>query len=512
MTDKRFAEQAAAECCSAATTAHHGGGAGRPFWNPSSIQFMYVPSFQFSPVPGCAAYRYIASDSSENEYSFEAKSPSALLEPIWKDLRPGFVKLRVFAVGKEGEEIALVGARTFYKLAPFPADLPPAARSYRDTALRAFEYSFGQDFIRYWLTDGKPFPDYDRYVYPSKMISGVIRAMICYSSLCPEKAEDALTVARRAADWLIGVTPTDGPAAGLPPTYYLNFRDHPETRTNLAAASRIDTIMMIYPAQVGIAYLELEKATGDEKYFKEALKIGGYYRDHVRESGSWDLIINRHTGETVGSHQCGPLEIIVPFLEALLERTRDKVWDTLAEGAVGYVETTMLPLYHWEGQFEDSGVSENYSNLTHYCATALIRYRCRRCPDDEKKMAEAEEIMRFVEDQFVVWKDPCPWNKSHKRTDLWLTPCGLEQYTWYMPIDNSAADIALTFYYLYKAGRGELYLEKAKGLADAVTRSQRGDGLIPTYWMDESFRNGRDMWISCMFHSARILLEMSEDD
>ena len=86
----------------------------------------------------------------------------------------------------------------------------------------------------------------------------------------------------------------------------------------------------------------------------------------------------------------------------------------------------------------------------------------------------------------------------------------MEQYDWYVPIDNSAADIAQTFLAMYKAGRGELWLEKAKALCDSITRVQRADGMIPTHWMNDDFRNGKNLWISCMFQTARIMLEMSE--
>ena len=34
--------------------------------------------------------------------------------------------------------------------------------------------------------------------------------------------------------------------------------------------------------------------------------------------------------------------------------------------------------------------------------------------------------------------------------------------------------------------------------------------MIPTHWMNDDFRNGKNLWISCMFQTARIMLEMSE--
>ncbi len=512
MTDQKFAQQAAIECSSAATAAHIGGGEGRPFWNPEATQFMYVPAFQFQPYPGCGKYRYAITDSEGREHSFESRSSGASLEPVWKDIPEGVTELRVFATDAEGKDAALAGARTFFRLSPFPADLPGPAGGYREAAARAYDHAFAQSFIQHWLTDGTPDPDYDRYVYPSKMISYVIEAMVHYSSLRPEHAAAALTVAKNAADWLIGITPGERePTAHIPPTYCIDFRDHPETRTNLKATERIDWVMMIYPARVGTAYLGLERATGERRYFDAALRIGEWYRDNVRENGSWPFILRKSTGEVISSHYCAPMAIIVPFLECLFDRTGDEVWRKLAEGAVEYTEKKMLPTYNWEGQFEDSSCSENYSNLSHYAATPLIRYWCRYCRDDEKRMAQADELMRFVEDQFVVWRRPAPWNRNRFDTSTWMTPFGAEQYKWYMPIDASTADICRTFLAMYRAGRGELHLEKAKALADAITRSQRPDGMIPTYWMNEEYLNGKNLWINCMFFSAMALEDIAEE-
>lgn len=511
MMTKELAQQAKRECESAITTAHHGGGEGRPFWNGYSFQFMYVPAFQFQPIPGTALYRYTATDADGATHAFESGSSCALLEPIWKDIPEGVVELQVHALDGGGNEKCLVGARTFYKLAPFSDDLPPAARSYRETVERIYAYAFHQSYIQHWLTHGTPDPDYDLNVYPSKMIPAIVAAMIDYARISPEHAEDALAIARNAADYLIGITPgPDQPMAGIPPTYQLDFRDHPETRENLKAAVYFDRVMMIYPAHAGSAYLALEAATGEPKYLDAALRIGAYYRDHVEENGSWYLLRSRTTGDPVSGNYCAPLERIIPFLMSLFERTGEEAWKRLADGAMHYVEQDVLASYDWEAQFEDSRTSANYSNLTHYGADALIRHYCLYHADSPAHMEAACDLMRFVEDQFVIWKKPAPWNRKGFDTSLWQTPCGLEQYNWHVPIDASTADICLTFLAMHRAGRGELHLEKAKALADSITRAQQDNGMMPTHWMTPEHLKGADFWINCMFTTANALTELAE--
>ena len=509
MRKEQLALQAAQACNAAETTAHHGGN-GRPYWNPTSFQFMYVPAFQFQHIPGTVLYRYRATDETGAEHVFEAPDCTGLLTPIWKDIPEGVVTLRVYALDDQGQERYLAGARTFFKLAPFTGDYPPAACSYREAAERVYAFAFEQSFMQCWLTNGTPDPDYDRYVYPSKMISAIVTAMLDYARLCPERANDALQIAKNAADYLLSITPQAGPTAGLPPTYWINFREHPETRRNLTAAERIDWVMMIYPAHVGTAYLQLAESTGDERYLSAALRIGAYYRDHVEENGSWYLLRSITTGEAIAPNYCAPLERIIPFLKQLHARTGDPVWNRLADGAMAYTENVMLSTYNWEGQFEDSPCSENYSNLSHYGATALVRHYCRYHADNPALMTEADDLMRFAEDQFVIWNRPSPWNRTHFDTTLWQTPCALEQYNWHVPIDASTADLTLTFLAMYQAGRGELHLAKARALADSITRSQRPDGRIPTHWMTDAHRSGEDFWINCMFTAAQALSVMAE--
>ncbi len=509
MTKEIMAKLAADECSSEKTSAHCGG-EGKPFWNQFANQYMYAPSFQFHPIDGIQKYRFKAENENGGIHVFETDKPYASIAPMWAEIPEGVVKLTVYSLDKDGNEVFLVGARTFFKSASFPADLPGAARPYSEAAAKAFRYAMSQKFLRHWLTEGTPDPDYDLNVYPSKMISSIINAMLYYAEVCPEEAEEALCIARNCADYMMKITPRDGVMKNVPPTYQIDFRPDYEHHSNNAAGGRIDWVMMIYPAHIGMAYLNLEKKIHDGKYLDEAIKIGKHYLENVQENGSWFLIRNIKTGEVLSQNYCDTLERIVPFLMGLYERTGDNEWKKLADKSILFVENGKLKSYEWEGQFEDSYCSVNYSNLTHYGADALIRYYARFYSDDEEKMKTAEELMRFVEDQFVVWKRTAPWSKQHLDTSLFHTPCGYEQYLWYVPIDASTADIMLTFLELYKAGRGEIYLEKAKALADSITRVQQENGMIPTHWMAQNYIKGDNFWINCMFASASALAEIAE--
>lgn len=513
MTREQLAAQAAQECSSAATTAHHGGAVGRPFWNACASQFMYTPAFDFAGIPGCKRYRFTAAFDG-GRLSFEAESPRALLTPIWGRLPQGVITLTVAALRPDGSELHTVGARTFYKCAPFTGCYPPRARSYRQSAELAYRYAFAQPFIRSWLIDGRPDPDYVFNVYPSKTDAAIVQAMLRFAALCPECREEAMTVARRAADYLLSLHfPEDSPLCGLPPTYYLNFRPHPERCNNETAAERIGQMMMLYPIAAARSYLALEAATGEPRYWQAALGIADYYRKTVLPCGSWYLVRSVDTGEPIAENICQPYEML-EFFSALYDRTGETCWKELADGCERYLTVHCLETYHWEGQFEDSVLSANYSNLTHYGATAMARHMIAHYPDDPDKLAAAEDLLRFAEDQFVVWDKPAPWNGSGFDTKEFFTPAVYEQYNWYLPVDASMADLLLTFLSLYRLRRDPLLLAKARALGDMLTRMQNPDtGMIPTQWHRATCRrDGGGFWANCMFASANALLELAAFD
>lgn len=506
MTDRKFEIQAFDECTSAECTPHHKKDDPTYFWNAESYQFMYVPSFQFQKLPGKRNYLYVAIDKDGREHTFTDDSPSSLLTPIWGAIPEGVVTLTVYSLCENGEREYPVGARTFFKLSPFTADLPDASKTYAECVKSAYDFALRQEVVRHWLTHGKPDPDYDLNVFPTKMISSIIDAMYSLIQSGNANREDALQIAVNAADYLLFITYREDKAVcGLPPTYQLDFRNDYEQRYNACAGERLDTIMMIYPAKAGLSYLYMEELTGDRKYFDAALTIAEYYSCHVLPNGTWYLVVDINSGCHVKENLVDPLCDIVPFLMKLYERTGDEKWQHLARNAVAYIENDALLKFNWEGQFEDSFMSVSYSNLTHYGAASLIHYYVSCYGDDSTKKELCRKLARFVEDQFVVWKKPAPWNQSGDDTKGWYTPAGLEQYVWHVPIDASTAFIMNMFLEMHKATGDELYLEKAKALANSITIMQREDGMIPTHWMSDAHRNGENFWINCHLHAASLL-------
>ena len=120
--------------------------------------------------------------------------------------------------------------------------------------------------------------------------------------------------------------------------------------------------------------------------------------------------------------------------------------------------------------------------------------------------------MRYVEDQFVVWGEYAPWNRSLAPGGTFHSPAALEQYEWYVPIDGSTGAVMRAMLDLHEATGDPLLLEKACALADAITRMQDGEsGVIPTHWMSKDpAKDLYNFWINCHIGTAFNMLHLAE--
>lgn len=511
-----YAKKALMEYNSEETATHLGGKNGRPFWNGYATQFIFAPSFQFPKIRRASGYLFTAEDKEGVRHTFTATLPTASLAPIWGNIPVGVVHLKVEALNEDGQVEHIAGARSFFKSAPFPGrDAYPKKRcSYRECALKAYRYIYNDEMVQHWLKFGKPMADYAHNVYPAKTISSIVTAMVAYAKMQPTEAENALKLACRAADYLLSISFDDKhPLAGLPPTYsFENLNAEAVNKVAPAAQSCVGTMMMLYPISAGMAYLTLSEATGEKKYFDATMRIAEYYKANVLPSGSWYLLYDCAKGKPLSTNVCADFNM-VNFFHRVYEKTKDEVWRKLEIDNYQYILNKCLKEYKWEGQFEDIPVSLTaYDNLTHFLPDRLIAYIAKNHSKDEAMVSEAVDLMRFVEDQFVVWGEYPKWNKADWGAEPLHSPAGLEQYDCYVPIDSSTATIMTAFSDLYKLTGERLYLEKAMALADMITRVQNVEtGCIPTFWMGENCEYGyKNFWINCLQVTAYQMMRLAE--
>jgi len=462
-----------------------GGREGQPFWNGNARLFIYPPSFGFKCIEGASRYRYVAIDDRHAEHIFTAAEPTASLAPVWAQLPIGPVTVSCVALAADGKELGVAGTRTFWRSAPFdPAQYPPAKRSYGEACSRTLGYLLCWPDLAYLEAHGEPDVSQETNFtsYPSKMQSAVIHMMLRIAETRPAFRERAMRIARLSADYLLRTrAPDASPLAGFTATY---------ASKGQRADDFVGQHMLIYPADAGRAFLALHAATKDGALLDAARKIAQTYLRLQGEDGTWYLKMNEKDGSPVSGNRLVPTAVIA-FLEELYAVTGDASYREAADRAFSFIERGPLADWNWEGQFEDiTPASRRYQNLTKHNACETAIYLVKRFPGDIRRLQQARDILRYAEDQFVMWRAPCrgdgtgPWRPTYPFR-CWRTPAVLEQYSCYSPIDASAAKLIRTYLALYAAEGKALDLAKARALGDSMVNNQDDSGRIRTYWIPE---------------------------
>jgi len=507
--------------CSAAATdeydhvIHPGAADGSGFWNKNAKWFMYAPAFAFNPVAGATAYRFTVVDDLHEKRTFTTCAQTDSLAPVWGKLPTGFVTVTCEGIGADGRVVGLAGERTFWKAAGFrEGAYPKAAKPYCEAAIGVYDYVFNMKETRYLLQTGKPDPSYDLNSYVSKMMAALVKGMVRYGDLAPERRATAFAVARAAADHLIAKSePADAPLAFFPPTY-----DGRGEKGNNAGERYRGQVMLIYPATVARAFLDLAKATGETRYREAAERIAATYLKLQGEDGTWFLKMTAADGKGVGANRLVPIQCVTPMFERLFAETGKPEYRKAADRSFASVEGRLSD-WNWEGQFEDVPPTARYENLTKHDACSTAIYLAGRCPDDPTRRNQVRKLLRFAEDQFVCWEPPFRngrlpsavrgklWSGNY---DVWVTPCALEQYNCHWPIDASAAKLIRTYLAVYRLEGRREDLAKARALGDTATRMQCADGRIPTWWWPARAKVVSADWINCMLAMADALMELDE--
>ena len=506
----------------------------RPFWNTHARRFIYSPSFNFETVEGAEKYRFsVTSSIGSKDYIFEADIPWASLSPVWNELPVGEATLKVEAIDAKGlvtgqseladppcryqdfdksgsESSPLSGypkLRRFYRAAVFRGGYSDVSTGYRQSAVKALKYLYNEKHYQNWATNGEPDPNYTLYCYPSKTVAAVVDSMVMYSKVDAVDSARALFIAEGAANYLIRISlPAGSPFEYLPPTYQ---------GIKHTAGKYAGQIMMICPPSVGETYLNLYEATKKDKYLQAARRIADTYVKLQLSSGTWPLKVDTKTGKPITDNLCVP----TPMLD-LFDRLADtyglKQYDKPCKSALQWIMANPVATYNWEGQFEDVEPSSPYQNLSGNQACSVVLYLLDHCQDNPQYLPIALELLRFVEDQFVIWEKPFPTRdkdamgeKAHSKD--WVTPCVLEQYGYYVPIDFSAAGMIAACSKAYQVTGKKLYLAKACELADAVIVAQDAKtGLYRTYWWKKDGPWEEGYWLNCAAYDIKVMLEFAQ--
>ena len=475
----------------------HAGGAERAFWNGFATKFIYAPSFDFQTVQGAAEYLYTATTDDGQSWNFTADDPQQPLSAIWNDIPEGCnIALTVDGIDSKGVVVGRAGERRFWRDYGFNPPYTGAVRGYREAAILGMLYVHTMPQVQNFATSSEPDMSYVYFTYPCKIIGAVIQIETLLSKTAPVYAENALAIAKGAAQFLINSARKKGDVlAYFPPTYYKQFMAS-------KYAENQGKTMAMEAASAGQAYLDLYDATGDKIYLEQALGIADTYLRLQCEDGSWHIKYDFVTGEPVNEVKAMLHPLLGYFLRLEQSYGQTKYTEARLRGEHWMAEH-ILESFDMTGQFEDVTVEglEPYQNLTNCTASPYASYILRRGAT-EADIATAYELVRFSEDQFVYWDTPI--NESGFKRDA--TPCVFEQYKYQMPIDNSTCNVSNAMLDLYEATGDTLMKAKAQALIDNITVVQCvNTGKIPTSWRIR-FNVDPSYWINCTYDSVCTLL------
>lgn len=484
-----------------------------PFWNEKAVQFLFPPSFNIKPHPQAVSYRFVIVSEQNDTVNFVANNPSESLYQIWSGLSVGRYKLDVIALGKNAESIGNIYSRYFHRAAEFQKNGEAPKISLEESVkmgLNALVHS--PDLACWFSKSGVPDTTFIMYRYPSKMCGSAASALAIYASQTPAPADAAaaLQAARNAADYLLSLSFVKGEKWEFHPRTY-----HPTMFQKMLARHKMnpDHYMTSYGGEVAQYYLDVFEATKDKKYLNAAINIGNTYLKNQLTNGTWPLMVYGTNGDLVTENMLIPT-IVITYLQRIYNVTQNKQYLEAANKALIWVAENPVKTWNWQGQYEDVRPMPPYQNLTEHEACDFAIYLLENYPNDKQKVAIATDLIRFSEDQFVVWSNPPvdsptvqnPDGKQAK-SSKWITPCVLEQYRCYAPVSASSAKMIRAYCALYQLTKNSIDLEKANALATSMVNLQQTTKAGGRYltWIQQ---NPGQKWLNCELTTIKAIREL----
>ncbi len=483
-----------------------------PFWNAYAHQFIYAPAFEYKTIENATSYKYVIVCDNNSEHSFESNIPYSPLSKVWTAMPTGFFNIKVIAFNIKGDSIGLSGSGKYYKAAYFNGPYHKPVMPYDESAKIALENLMHKNYVNYWLTNKIPDPDYPIYRYPAKIFSALIVGAVTHARLKPNTADAkrSTELAGIVADYLISISFPKGTLwEYYPPTYYgysSKIGRNPQSHVQLS------TNFTIMGADAGNAYLDLYDLTGNEKYLLAAKLIAQTYLKNQLKNGSWYLYVNHQTGKPLAENIAIPTSAI-NYFDRLRKDYNVTGLETATKNAVHWVMENPVKTFNWQGQFEDVKALPPYRRHSREQACDFAIYLLK----NKKSVSLAEELIRFSEDQFVIWEKPLPtvihdnpdtekspgWNSKN-----WITPSVQEQYGFFMPVARAAGVMIETYWQAYMATKKEIYLAKAKSIANSLTLVQKEHkGDYPTMFT----KYPMNFWLNSLVYPARVMMDLGNN-
>ena len=480
-----------------------------PFWNKFSTKYIYAPVFSFEAVEGATNYCMSFDGSSVFVCN---NAPVISLSPIWAELPVGWLEATMSATDSEGKAVGEPLKLKFEKDNPFCGPYSPAPRGYREAAIMGAEYLHKSAMGQSWLPGPDPSLEYRLNCYACKIWSGTIQCELFLASQKPEYKDEAMQIARNAAECLMkNAQPGGAPLAYFPPTYYYT---NEEEGIQGVLNRNVGNTMFLEAVYAATAMMDMYDATGEQRYLDFAINIAKTYQRLQAEDGSWPVKVKYETGEPLNEARCLP-SIILRMTQRLNLSYGVTGFEEMVAKAEKWTMDNIIRNYNFNGQFEDVTILDKapYQNLTHCLAGDCIEYLLNKPEPTAEEIAVSVEMARWAEDQFTRWNSVVDYDTDALSTSdsLLVAPFVFEQYSWKNPVDASIAKVADNWIFVYNHTGDMLALAKAKALVDTIVKLQDPEtGMIPTVPpVDDTYQVGHN-WANCTYYSIAVLNRLAD--
>lgn len=480
----------------------------KPFWNAHAKRFIYAPAFEFNEVEGAVKYQFdVHAEKSGQVFKFNADVPWAPLSPVWAQVPVGNFEVIVSGLSDDGTSLGVAGKKKAWRAAPFNGvyNEPPVMELDKSATL-ALKNLLHKDYVNYWFEHKSPDPDYRLYMYPSKVHGALVIGAITQARLTSgtEEASRSVELAKIIADYLLSIRFPEGtPYEYMVPTY-----GGPHVAKQKKEHMALENHLTIMGVDAGTAFLDLYDLVGDEKYLDAAKKIAETFKKTQYDDGSWPLFVQWETGKQYSDLIAIPTAMI-NYYDRLAQDYQVTGLEESKQKALDYVMENPVKKYNWQGQFEDIVPRPPYVNQSREQACDLAIYLFRNNGDQEL----AKELIKFAEDQFVIWEQPRPKTGVNKdslgfNSRTWITPSVQEQYVFWNPVSRSAGIMIDTYWEAFKATDDDMYLAKAKSIANTFPKVQKlHDGDYPTFFTPHQM----NFWLNNTIYPAKVLMNLDKN-
>jgi hypothetical protein len=457
-------------------------------WNTYATRYVYAPVFTWQPLAGAAGYIVQWAHQSDTiARVVKMQSPEYDMINDWEKFSPGAVDMIAWAVDEKGNPLCSAWRKRFYKspgydgIAQKPGNWQSAidkAMGYLLAPARDKVEDFEGDMPRScWSCCEESISGQRRLTaFPALHHPSFIYTYLEYARQYPQGkyAPEALKQAKQYGEWLLkNRLPADWKCSLFP------FSTIEQGRMEGYIEGK--NITLFRAARVGEAMVTLYDRFHDDRYLEYARHIADILVSMQQPDGSWPYRIDPRNGKIVEaytSNAASPARLL-----GILENIRPDVkYKASRLKAITWMLQNPVQTRLWQGMFEDISPKIPYQNLEHWDTNELIRYLSYYHPDDPVTVKIAEDLNRYIEDQFVIFQkgDMCI-------TEHCPAPTVMEQYACYKPMEVHTGEWIMSLLTLNQATGKKEYLSKAINAGNSIIAAQQKNGALSTWGYDVRF-------------------------